>query len=102
MEKMSDKEKAMLKELQAKAKRIDREKKKLMAEADQIKEDLLERWGIVQTDPAEIKEESKPDIWKEIYIAYGIGEEDAVGQEQLLNHIKSERQISYYRNYANR
>lgn len=99
MEKMTDKEKQILKELQAKAKRIEREKKKLMVEADQIKDELLERWGITESVP-EVKEE-KSDIWKEIYVAYGIDEEDLVGQEKLLSHLKSERQVGYYHKYAN-
>lgn len=99
MEKMTDKEKQILRELQAKAKRIEREKKKLMSDADEIKDELLERWGIVQKDP-EIGSESR-DIWKEIYLAYDIDEADLVGQEKLLAHLKSERQVGYYHKYAN-
>ena len=100
MEKMTDKEKAVLKELQAKAKRIEREKKKLMAEADQIKDDLLERWGIVQTE--DVTKEEKPDFWQKVYVAYGISDDDADAQKRLYEHIVSDRQINYYRNYANK
>ena len=100
MEKMTDKEKAVLKELQAKAKRIEREKKKLMAEADQIKDDLLERWGIVQME--DVMKEENSDLWQKVYVAYGISDDDVDAQKRLYEHIVSDRQINYYRNYANK
>ena len=100
MEKMTDKEKAVLKELQAKAKRIEREKKKLMTEADQIKDDLLERWGIAQTE--DVTKEEKTDFWQKVYVAYGISDDDVDAQKRLYEHIVSDRQINYYRNYANK
>ena len=97
MEKMSDKEKTMLRELQAKAKRIERDKKKLMAEADQIKDELLERWGVAPLEVPEVKSKGK---WQELYAAYGIGADDAEGQEKLWTHLISERQINYYHTYV--
>lgn len=100
MEKMTDKEKAVLKELQAKAKRIEREKKKLMVEADQIKDDLLERWGIVQTE--DVMKEENSNLWQKVYVAYGISDDDVDAQKRLYEHIVSDRQINYYRNYANK
>ena len=100
MEKMTDKEKAVLKELQAKAKRIEREKKKLMAEADQIKDDLLERWGIAQTE--DVMKEENSNLWRKVYVAYGISDDDVDAQKKLYEHIVSDRQINYYRNYANK
>ena len=100
MEKMTDKEMATLRELPAKAKRIDREKKKLMNEADQIKDELLERWGI-ETNISDKKEETEQNpVWENICAAYGIEKDDNEGRIKLYNHLISQKQVSYYSNYC--
>lgn len=50
MEKMSDKELKMMRDLQAKAKRIARFDADCRAWADEHKEELLKRWGLSYTD----------------------------------------------------
>ena len=46
-ERMTDKERETLKALQAKEKRVQRAEAEFLAEADERKEELLKRWGIV-------------------------------------------------------
>ena len=46
MEKLSQKEREMLRALQAKAKRVQRAEAEFLREADSRKEELLERWGL--------------------------------------------------------
>lgn len=47
MEKMSDKEKQMLRTLQAKQKRISRQEAAFLEEADARRDELLTRWGVI-------------------------------------------------------
>lgn len=54
MEKLTDKELKLLRELEAKQKRIKRADAKFLKEADARKDELLSRWGI----PYEIKQAS--------------------------------------------
>lgn len=49
MEKMSPKEKQMLRTLQAKQKRISRQEAAFLEEADARRDELLTRWGIIIT-----------------------------------------------------
>lgn len=46
MEKMTEKELEIYRRLQAKAKKIEREKAQFLADADERRSELLERWGI--------------------------------------------------------
>ena len=63
MEKMTDKEKQTLRQLQAKQKRIARAEVAFLEEADARKEELLKRWGIVaEASPVYQEEPEEDDI----------------------------------------
>ena len=51
MEKMTERERKKLRELQAKDRRINRERQKFFERADSMKSELLERWGIRIPEP---------------------------------------------------
>lgn len=78
MEKMTEAEMKMLRELQAKQKRAQRAEAEFMKEVDSRKEELLERWGV-------------SDRLSEAATIIGTNSED------LYAWITSEEQVGYYR-----
>lgn len=83
MEKMTQKERQTLKELSAKAKRIERAEKQFLSDADERKEELLARWNI--------KTDSGKELEEIAILYYGIS---AV---ELREWITSDRQVEYYK-----
>ncbi len=97
MESMSQKELDQLHELQAKAKRVERQKKKFFEDADAHKEELLKRWNI-DLNPQPVLSDNSLQILSDrienIANLYG------VSIDTLLNYISTDRQVSYFKNYG--
>lgn len=95
MEKMTSKEKELLKTLQAKEKRILRNKKKLMADAENIKIDLLKKWNI------DVSAESF--FWSMISMTYSIRSIDDSNllYEYLTSNVIVNGYDEFKKNYGN-
>lgn len=80
MEKMTESERQKLKDLQAKAKRVERAEKDFWANVEERKDEILAKYG--QTD----------NRLEQIAAVYGCS------VDELISYIISERQVSYYKN----
>ncbi|MDO4977933.1 MAG: hypothetical protein Q4E53_11795 [Eubacteriales bacterium] len=93
MDKMTTREKRLLRELQEKDKKIKKQMTKFWRDVDEHKEEILERFGVEKTDT------SITMIYNQLVKIAGMYEM-SVGE--LLQYVSSEKQINYYHNYVKR
>lgn len=93
MDKMTTREKRLLRELQEKDKKIKKQMTKFWRDVDEHKDEILERFGVEKTDT------SITMIYNQLVKIAGMYEM-SVGE--LLQYVSSEKQINYYHNYVKR
>ena len=95
MERMSDKERDKLRELQAKAKRVERAEKEFFANVQERREEVLKflNADIMSDEERATYEEECRTLDK----LYDIADQYGVDVNELLSYIASEQQINYYR-----
>lgn len=96
MERMSDKERDKLRELQAKAKRVERAEKEFFANVQERREEVLKflNADVMSDEERATYEEECRTLDK----LYDIADRYGVDVSELLNYIGSDQQVSYYRN----
>ena len=96
MERMSDKERDKLRELQAKAKRVERAEKEFFANVQERREEVLK---FLNADVMSDEERAAYDEeCRTLDKLYDIADRYGVDVNELLAYIASEQQITYYRN----
>lgn len=96
MERMSDKERDKLRELQAKAKRVERAEKEFFANVQERREEVLKFLNAdVMSDEERATYEDECRILDKLY---DIADQYGVDTNELLNYIGSDQQVNYYRN----
>ena len=95
MERMSDKERDKLRELQAKAKRVERQEKEFFANVQERREEVLKflNADVMSDEERATYEEECRTLDK----LYDIADRYGVDVNELLSYIASEQQINYYR-----
>lgn len=83
---MSAREREQLKELQAKAKRVERQQKEFLSYADDHKDELLERWNMSDTIDASLSDKIK-----------ALEKKYDDDFETLFKHFISDQQVTYYK-----
>lgn len=96
MERMSDKERDKLRELQAKAKRVERAEKEFFANVQERREEVLKflNADVMSDEERATYEEECRTLDK----LYDIADQYGVDVNELLNYIGSDQQVNYYRN----
>lgn len=96
MERMSDKERDKLRELQAKAKRVERAEKEFFANVQERREEVLKFLNAdVMSDEERAAYDEECRILDKLY---DIADRYGVDTNELLNYIGSDQQVNYYRN----
>jgi coenzyme F420-reducing hydrogenase alpha subunit len=96
MERMSDKERDKLRELQAKAKRVERAEKEFFANVQERREEVLKFLNAdVMSDEERAAYDEECRILDRLY---DIADRYGVDVNELLNYIGSDQQVNYYRN----
>lgn len=93
MEKLTEKEEKMYLELQAKVKRIQRQKKQFFEEIDSNKKDVYEHLGFDVDEFDDIE-----NIVKITNQLIEISKKYGIDVQTLINYIDTEKQINYYKN----
>ena len=95
MERMSDKERDKLRELQAKAKRVERQEKEFFANVQERREEVLKFLNAdVMSDEERAAYDEECRILDKLY---DIADRYGVDTNELLNYIGSDQQVNYYR-----
>ena len=95
MERMSDKERDKLRELQAKAKRVERAEKEFFANVQERREEVLKFLNAdVMSDEERAAYDEECRILDKLY---DIADRYGVDTNELLSYIASEQQVNYYR-----
>lgn len=96
MERMSEKERDKLRELQAKAKRVERAEKEFFANVQERREEVLKFLNAdIMSDEERATYEDECRILDKLY---DIADRYGVDVNELLNYIGSDQQVNYYRN----
>lgn len=95
MERMSEKERDKLRELQAKAKRVERAEKEFFANVQERREEVLKflNADVMSDEERATYEEECRTLDK----LYDIADQYGVDVNELLSYIASEQQVNYYR-----
>lgn len=91
MEKMTEKEIQLLRDLQAKQKRVKRAEEEFWSNVEERKSEVLERLNISVAAPADNTTDKVIERINEIAEKYG------TDVDTLLEYISTDRQVSYYR-----
>lgn len=95
MERMSDKERDKLRELQAKAKRVERAEKEFFANVQERREEVLKYLNAdVMSDEERAAYDEECRILDRLY---DIADQYGADVNELLTYIASEQQVNYYR-----
>lgn len=95
MERMSDKERDKLRELQAKAKRVERAEKEFFANVQERREEVLKFLNAdIMSDEERATYEDECRILDRLY---DIADRYGADVNELLTYIASEQQVNYYR-----
>lgn len=95
MERMSDKERDKLRELQAKAKRVERQEKEFFANVQERREEVLKFLNAdVMSDEERAAYDEECRILDRLY---DIADRYGADVNELLTYIASEQQVNYYR-----
>lgn len=95
MERMSDKERDKLRELQAKAKRVERAEKEFFANVQERREEVLKFLNAdVMSDEERAAYDEECRILDKLY---DIADRYGADVNELLTYIASEQQVNYYR-----